>query len=284
MMSCGFWPLVHTWEYRWSSQSFPSERTAGVSSRSFTVTNKSISLTFTVASSIVCTSPLVVATVVGLLETITVSNSAEFRSFLFNMCIDDPESTTKSLSIAFIADGAGRHHSLVGEKKVALTCTVSLEMFLANLHVCPRAQRSCLAVSSWDLSSNFKAYGLRWWGTLTWIFPSYGPLFSRMLAWRCAAFVNRTRRIIPKIFVQIRKMGKDPGGCVSWNAQPICHAPFNIATAPLSPSFFGYFAGMTFLCPNEHLSPNLHPDSDLQNWHSGECQESHGDLVQIPFR
>ena len=39
---------------------FPSERTAGVSSRSFTVTNKSTSLTYTVASSFVSTSPLAV--------------------------------------------------------------------------------------------------------------------------------------------------------------------------------------------------------------------------------
>ena len=38
----------------------------GVSSRSITVTNKSNSLTYTVASSIICTSPLAVITVVGL--------------------------------------------------------------------------------------------------------------------------------------------------------------------------------------------------------------------------
>ena len=41
-----------------SSQSFPRERTAGVSSRSITVTNKSNSWTCTVASSFVSTSPL----------------------------------------------------------------------------------------------------------------------------------------------------------------------------------------------------------------------------------
>ena len=39
--------------YPWSSQSFPSERTAGVFSRSITVTNKSNSRTYTVASSFV---------------------------------------------------------------------------------------------------------------------------------------------------------------------------------------------------------------------------------------
>ena len=34
------------------------------------------------------------------------------------MCID---ATTNSLSSGFITDGAGRYHSLVGEKKVALS-------------------------------------------------------------------------------------------------------------------------------------------------------------------
>ena len=48
-----------------SLQSFPRERTAGVSSRSITVTNKSNSVTYTVASSLVCTSPLAVITVVA---------------------------------------------------------------------------------------------------------------------------------------------------------------------------------------------------------------------------
>ena len=44
---------------------FPSERTAGVSSRSITVKDKSSLLTYTVASSFVSTSPLAVTTVVG---------------------------------------------------------------------------------------------------------------------------------------------------------------------------------------------------------------------------
>ena len=34
-------------------------------------------------------------------------------------------------------------------------------------------------------------------------------MFSRMLAGRCGAFVNRTRRTDPKTFVLIRKFGKD---------------------------------------------------------------------------
>ena len=64
-----------------------------------------------------------------------VSNSAEFRSFLLNMCIDAPESTTNSLSSGFIADGAGRHQTSVSEKKEAShvsagTSLLSLSLFL----------------------------------------------------------------------------------------------------------------------------------------------------------
>ena len=45
LMRCGFWPLIHSYEYRCSSQSFPIDRTAGVTSRSFLVKNISNSLT-----------------------------------------------------------------------------------------------------------------------------------------------------------------------------------------------------------------------------------------------
>ena len=64
---------------------------------------KSNCLTYTVAFSFVCTSSLAVTTVVGFLETFTVSSSAEFRSFLLNMCMLALESTTNSLSSSFIA-------------------------------------------------------------------------------------------------------------------------------------------------------------------------------------
>ena len=80
-MRCGFWPLVHWSLYPNSSKNFPCERTGGVFSKSITVT-KSNSRTYTVASSFVCTSLVAVITVVVLLDVLTVSNSASFRSFL----------------------------------------------------------------------------------------------------------------------------------------------------------------------------------------------------------
>ena len=61
---------------------------------------------------------LAVMTVVGHREVVTVSNSAEFKSFL--LIIDAPESTAKSLSSGSILGGEGRDHFSVGEKKVVL--------------------------------------------------------------------------------------------------------------------------------------------------------------------
>ena len=45
LMRCGFWPFIHSYEYPCSSQSFPSDETAGVSSRTFIVKNTSNPLT-----------------------------------------------------------------------------------------------------------------------------------------------------------------------------------------------------------------------------------------------
>ena len=66
-------------------------------------------LTYTVASSCVCTSPLAIMTVVGLHDFVKVSISAEFKSFVLIMCIDATESTTNSRSSGFRVDGEGRH-------------------------------------------------------------------------------------------------------------------------------------------------------------------------------
>ena len=71
------------------------------------VDNVSNSLTKTVTSSCVCTSPLAVMTIVGLHDFVKVSISAEFKSFLLIMCIDAPESTTKSRSSSLWFYGAG---------------------------------------------------------------------------------------------------------------------------------------------------------------------------------
>ena len=105
------------------------------------------SLTYTVASSCVCTSPLAVMTIVGLHDFIKVSISASFKSFLLIICIDAPESTTNFRSSGFRVD-AGRHLFSEGEKNVALSCSFNFNTLLASFHAASRAPCSCHSVSS----------------------------------------------------------------------------------------------------------------------------------------
>ena len=162
-MRCGFWPLIHSWEYPFLSQSFPSDNTAGVLSRTVKVKNFSYSLTYTIASSCVCTSPLAVMTIVGLHDFVKVSISASLQSFLLIMCIDAPESTTNSRSSNFRVD-ASKHLFSDAVKNVALWCSFNFNTLLNSFHAASRAPCSCHSDSSWDRSSNFGALGLRWWG------------------------------------------------------------------------------------------------------------------------
>ena len=179
-MRCVLWPLIRSCEYPCSSQSFPSDKNAGVSSRTFIVKNISNSLTYTVASSCVCTSPLAVFTVVGLLDVVTVSNSAVLKSFLLIMYIDAPESTKKSRSSGLRFD-AGRHQFSESEKNAVLSFSFKFRIFWANFHAASRAPSSCHSVYSWDRSSSFGALGSRWWGSPGQIIPSDG-FWSWMLA------------------------------------------------------------------------------------------------------
>ena len=73
-------------------------------------------LTYTVASSFVSTSPLVVITVVGLLETLTHSHSAELKSFLLTICMLAPESSTYFL-FSRLYCGCGGQNPLIERRK-----------------------------------------------------------------------------------------------------------------------------------------------------------------------
>ena len=151
---------------------------------------------------------------------------------------------------------------------------LSLQIYLANSHASPRAHRSCLAVSPGDLSSNFKAWGLRWWRILTCSLPSDGPLFSRMFAWRSAAFVRRTRReLVPRLSCpSVKSMKMSAALCPQTRNRTVVHlslSSLHCCHHPCSAFLLG--CSSTFLCGDEHLLPNLHPNSDLENWHSGGC-------------
>ena len=107
------------------------------------VKNISISLTYTIASSCVCTSPLAVMTIVGDCMS---SSKYPFQHYsspvLLIMCIDAPESTTNSRSSGLRVD-AGRHLFSEGEKNVALSCSFNFNTLLASFHAASRAACSC---------------------------------------------------------------------------------------------------------------------------------------------
>ena len=115
-------------------------------------------MTYTIASSCVCTSPLAVMTVVGPHDFVKVSISALLRYFLLIMCIDAPESTKNSLSSGLRVD-ASRHLFSKSEKNAALRCSFNFDTFLASFHATSRAPCSCHSVSSSDRSSNFLNIG-----------------------------------------------------------------------------------------------------------------------------
>ena len=81
-------------------------------------------------------------TVVGLIDVVEVSISAEFKSFLLIMCIDALESTTNSRSSGLRFDGASRHQFSESEKYAALFFSFNSRIFLASLHAASRAHRS----------------------------------------------------------------------------------------------------------------------------------------------
>ena len=213
LLRCGFWPLIHSKEYLFSSQNFPSDNTAGVFSRTFIVKNLTNSLTYTAAPSCVCTSPLAVMTFVGQHDVVKVSISASLKSFLLIMCIDAPESTTNSLSSGFNVD-AGRHLFSGDEKNVALFSPLIFKTLLANFHAASRAACSCHSVSSWGRSSNYGALGLRWWGSPGQTSASEG-FRSRMHARRATAFVIFLRRIGFRMSELLDKIDEDFGGSIS---------------------------------------------------------------------
>ena len=97
-------------------------------SRTFIVKNISNSLTYTVASSCVCTSPLAVMTIVGLHDFVKESISASLKSFLLIICIDALESTTNSRSSGLRFD-AGAPFFPKCEKNVTLFSPQILEHF-----------------------------------------------------------------------------------------------------------------------------------------------------------
>ena len=136
----------------------PSERTAGVFSRSITVTNKCNSRTKTVASSFSSTSLLALITMVGFFDILKVSNSALSRSFLLTMCKLAPGSTTNSLSSGFVVGAAGNTHSSEGEQNAAFFRFFELFKFLGKFSTHLRGRVALVSQSLLEICpQNFTA-------------------------------------------------------------------------------------------------------------------------------
>ena len=137
--------------------------------RSINVTNKSNSLTKTVASSLVCTSPLAVITVVVFLLQLFCWRSREYPFLLGKV----------QCSLVFFFE-----LEFVFSKIPSLASGTSLLSF--SLFMGPVLKFHSVGTS---LMRNFDIY-----------FPNVGPFFSRILAWRSVDWVTRILRIGPKTF------------------------------------------------------------------------------------
>ena len=159
------------------------------------------------------------------------------------MCIDAPESTTNSRSSGFRLD-AGRHLFSEGEKNAALFFSSKFKTLLASFHAASRAPCSCHSVSSCDRSSNFGAFGFRWWGSPGQILLS-DRFWSRTFESRNTALVSRTHRTGISAVELFRKIDEDLGGSVSWDTQTK-FVSLTKATALLSPFLQTFFAGLFY--------------------------------------
>ena len=248
---------------------------------SFTVTNKSNSLTYTVASSFVCTSPLAATTVVGLLETLTDSNSAEFRSFLLSHVHWCSGIYNEFSFLRFCCGWCWETPNLGRWGKSSFCPFLGALGYLFGHSPRVSGGASLLSLSLF-LRPILKVWSVR---TAQWLTPSDGPVLSRMFAWRSVASDNCTRRIDPKTFVLFRKIDEDSGGSMSWNTQPTCRASFKIATALLSPSFFSVFCWVDLppACAFKNTYPRICIPIFFANIHAGGCQKSQDGLVHLPL-
>ena len=142
------------------------------------------------------------------------------------MCIDAPESTTNFLSSLSIVDDADRHQILWRwEECLCYVSPLGFRKFLASLHAASRAHRSCHSVSSWDRSSNFGAFGLRWWGSPGQIIPSDG---FGLECWRDATRLWWISHVgsVSDCLSSSAKIVADFGGSISWYTQPNCRVIF----------------------------------------------------------
>ena len=164
---------------------FPRERTAGVSSRSTTVTNKANSLTYTVASSLVCTSPLarhhhrrtprcphglhLSRVKVSLADHMHTSSGIRYKL---------------SLSSGSFADAAGEYPFFRGRAECSFVVLFEL-VYVFGMVPCLASGTSLLSFSLFmGPILEFHSAGSSLIRIFVLYFPSDGPFFSRIFASR----------------------------------------------------------------------------------------------------
>ena len=223
-MRCGFWPLIHSYEYPCSSKRFPKDRTAGVSSRTFFVKN-------------ICNSLTNCGLFMRLhLKFLIQRNSSPFcwsctstlrspQQFLF------PQVWGLMAQESTKFPKAGRlfnvSHWILGY--VWRTSALLHGHIALAIPSLPETDPQIL--EDWGYSDE-DHLGKSFQAMDSW---------SRMLAWRTTAFKNRTHRIGFSIFELFRKIDQEFGGSMSWSTQPNCRAISNKATALLSSYSFSTF-------------------------------------------
>ena len=142
-----------------SSQNFPNDKTAGVSSQTFIVKNISNYLTQTVASSCVCTSPLAV---VNRRWTSRCRHGFQFSGIqvLFADHVHRRSGVYNKVSfLKFKIWWRRQTPTFPRWEECCFIFSLNLRIFLASLHAASRVHRSCHSVSSWNRSSNFWSVG-----------------------------------------------------------------------------------------------------------------------------
>ena len=201
-------------------------------------------MTYTIASSCVCTSPLAVMTIEGLNNFVKVSISALLRSFfadhvhwrtgVHKQTLFPQVSTLMQVGTYFPET----------RRMLLFHAPFILTHFLASFHACFAGTLLLpLCLLSETRSSIFGALELRLWGSpgqnhsKRWIF------YFVSMAYHGFSELIEHIGLVSVRFELFRTIDEDFGGSISWNTQSNCRVIFKKATALLSPFFSDLLPG-----------------------------------------
>ena len=162
---------------RFHRKAFRGTTLLAVFSRTFIVKNMSNSLTCTIASSCVCTSPLAVLTVVGLHDSSKCPFQLSQVLFCWSCALMHGSPRQTLFPQVSTLMQAGTHFPETRRMLLFHVLSIWTHIF-GQLPRCFAGHLALATLSSWDRSSNFGALGLRWWGSPGQMHPSEGILVS----------------------------------------------------------------------------------------------------------